>query len=72
MLCKELYEILSNGSTPKVYKLTFAPNQTGVNEPFFISEEPESIEIVCFKSTYLSIFIESHNYFQNYELISGM
>ncbi|KAH9200360.1 hypothetical protein LQ764DRAFT_115001 [Zygosaccharomyces rouxii] len=71
MLCKKLYQVLSSDSTTKTCRLTFAPNQPDINDPFFISEEPKNIEIVCFKNTYLSIFKEAHDYFQNYPSISA-
>lgn len=72
MLCKELYQILTIDSNAKVCRLTFAPNQPGLEEPFFILQESTGIEIVCFKNTYLSIFKEAHSYFENYQSINGM
>lgn len=61
--CKELYEVLTKDLKRINFCLTFAPNQPGVSERYFVSEEDQSIEIVCFTATFLSVFKESHEYF---------
>lgn len=63
-LCKELYEVLTNDLQRINFNLTFAPNQPAVGERYFVSEDDQSIEIVCFTATFLSVFKESHGYFE--------
>lgn len=70
--CSELYCLLSNNFDNRVCRLTFAPDQSDVVTKFFLSEDENSVEIVCFKTTYLSVFKEAHHYFKKYQLLSGM
>lgn len=62
-ICKELYRILISNPDHNDYKLTFAPDQETIKERYFLERVNESIEVVCFKTTYLSVFKECHDYF---------
>lgn len=70
--CKELHRLLSNSFGGNACRLTFAPDQLGVDTRFFLSDDGNSVEIVCFKSTYLLVFKEAHNYFNQFQPLSGM
>lgn len=61
-LCKELYDTLTQNSNEKPFKLTFAPNQLGIDTDYFISEESRSFEVVYFKGTLLRVFKEAHDF----------
>ncbi|AQZ16622.1 ECM9 (YKR004C) [Zygosaccharomyces parabailii] len=69
--CKELHRLLSNSFGGNACRLTFAPDQLGVDTRFFLSDDGNSVEIVCFKSTYLLVFKEAHNYFNQFQPLSA-
>ncbi|CDF89985.1 ZYBA0S05-06238g1_1 [Zygosaccharomyces bailii CLIB 213] len=69
--CKELYRLLSNSFGDNACRLTFAPDQPDIDTGFFLSDDGNSVEIVCFKSTYLLIFKEAHNYFNQFQRLSA-
>lgn len=65
--CRELFRLLTEGPPDLDTKLTFASPQPGYDASFFVDNRPiENIrEVVCFKPSFFSIFMEAHNYFQN-------
>lgn len=78
LLCKKLFTVISDFH-PKTVKLSFAPDQDQITTPFFIAKNFTEIEIICFKSTLVNVFIETHkivfqeknlkkNYIENQEL----
>lgn len=63
--CRELYDNLTNWNGYLTLKLEFAPDQPGFEKQlFFMNEDSndDTVELVCFKSTILKLFMEAHNY----------
>lgn len=71
-LCEELYETLIKNLTQDNFKLTFAPDQLTITTRYFVEEKQNHTEIVCFKSSLLSVFKEAHNYFSIFQSSSCM
>ncbi|CCE64177.1 hypothetical protein TPHA_0G03370 [Tetrapisispora phaffii CBS 4417] len=62
-LSKELFEKLTIDTDDKVCILRFGSDQESINENYFISNEKDKIEIICFKKTFFRVFKEAHDYF---------
>ncbi|CCF57997.1 hypothetical protein KAFR_0D03490 [Kazachstania africana CBS 2517] len=63
--CKELFEILTSEHSVNQFKLTIAPDEeiTSKNHYYIDKSNDETrVEAICFKSTYVSIFMEAHNF----------
>ena len=69
--CKELYDNLTDWRGHLSLKLEFAPDQPGFEDKLFFTNEDSNnntMELVCFKSTVLKLFIEVHNYLDEFIL----
>ncbi|SMN17737.1 similar to Saccharomyces cerevisiae YKR004C ECM9 Non-essential protein of unknown function [Maudiozyma saulgeensis] len=67
--CKNLYDYLIKWGDFLSFKLEFSPDQPGFEgQSFFINEDTQNqtVELVCFKSTFLKVFAEAHNNFNKY------
>lgn len=63
--CKELYSSLTDWKGFSNFRLEFASDQLGFEDQlFFRNEDPDNntIELVCFKSSFLKFFSEGHRY----------
>ncbi|KAG0658277.1 hypothetical protein C6P45_002213 [Maudiozyma exigua] len=63
--CKELYNSLTDWRGFSNFKLEFASDQLGFEgQLFFRNEDPDNntVELICFKSSLLTLFSEGHSY----------
>ena len=66
-LCNELLATVTEFPNNSDVKLSFTPNQPGIDSRYYTDADKE---IICFKKTYLLIFKEAHDYFSSID--SGM
>ncbi|CAI4045059.1 Ecm9p SKDI_11G2160 [Saccharomyces kudriavzevii IFO 1802] len=62
-LCKEFFEKITTHLEHDNFKLTVARDQPSIALPYYLDKNAHHIELVTFKSTFLSLFQESHTYF---------
>ncbi|CCK68340.1 Ecm9p KNAG_0A06860 [Huiozyma naganishii CBS 8797] len=62
--CQSLYKVLVQEPLEEQYTLSFVPNRPDLpkHDLFLTINEPNCHEIICFKSTWLMIFREAHDY----------
>lgn len=65
--CREFYNVVTTKFVSEKSRLTFSPDQPSATSNFLFVNTLNEIEIICFKSTYLRIFKESHDYMRKFE-----
>mgnify|MGYP000039654012 FL=1 len=62
-LCREFFEKITAYLDYHDFRLTITANQPSITLPYYVDEKAHSIELIIFKTTFLSLFQEAHTYF---------
>ena len=62
-LCEEFFEKITARLDHHDFRLTITANQPSITVPYYVDEKTHSIELIIFKTTFLSLFQEAHTYF---------
>ncbi|CAI4565845.1 ATV_HP_G0096050.mRNA.1.CDS.1 [Saccharomyces cerevisiae] len=62
-LCREFFEKITAYLDYHDFRLTITANQPSITLPYYVDQKAHSIELVIFKTTFLSLFQEAHTYF---------
>lgn len=60
--CRELYQVLLRNPSAREYRLTFGPGNCCGDEHYLFDEDENLSETLCYKSTLLKVFRESHEF----------
>lgn len=64
-LCKEFFKEITAYLDHDDFKLTITGNQPSITLPYYLDKNAHSVELIIFKSTFLSLFQEAHTYFNS-------